>query len=305
MAGSGDGEGYGDREASGCHSEDRLTLQVLRFDLTEPKPRLDVCNRMTSSQPLPAQRRMVASASGQNRARPPRSRIDPLHRHPPVKAMWLAAAGGALMFAILAIAVQSGWTETFDRAILLSLRDSANPGDAWGPAWFEETMAELSALGGYPILVTVTVLALSVLVLVRHRSAAAFLLAALGGGAALSSGLKLIFERARPDLVDHMDRTFTSSFPSAHAMVSMLSYLTLASVAVRFVPRHSVRVFILCAAAALGLIIGASRVYLGVHWPSDVLAGWSLGVTWASLCWLTAHYLSRNADPEVFGHSSS
>lgn len=228
-----------------------------------------------------------------------------MHRHPPVRAMWIAVACGAMVFTLLAIAVQYGWADTLDRAILVSLRDPANLGDAWGPVWFEETMAELSALGGYPILVTVTVLALSVLVLLRHKSAAAFLLAALGGGAALSGGLKLMFERARPDLVDHMDRTFTSSFPSAHAMVSMLSYLTLAAVAIRFVPRHSVRVFIPCAAAALAFIVGASRVYLGVHWPSDVMAGWSLGVTWASLCWLAAHYLSRNADHDAFGHSST
>lgn len=233
-----------------------------------------------------------------------RSRLDPHHNHPPLAVLWTMAAGGLLLFALTAVAVRNGWTDALDRTILLALRDPSDPSDAWGPAWFEETAAELTALGGYPILVTVSALTLGVLALMRNRAASLFLAVGLSGGAALSSVLKLGFERARPDLVDHLDRTFTSSFPSAHAMVGMLFYLTLAAVAVRFVPRHSVRVFMVGAAFAIAIVIGASRVYLGVHWPSDVLAGWSLGVGWASLCWLAAHYLSRRrGDRDALGHS--
>jgi undecaprenyl-diphosphatase len=228
------------------------------------------------------------------------------HHHPPVGTMWAIAIGGVTLFIALAFAVRAGLTDGFDEAVLLALRDPANVSDAWGPSWFEETAAELTALGGYPILVTVSVLVLTVLVLLRHAAAAGFLASALTGGTALSTSLKHVFARPRPDLVDHMDRTFTSSFPSGHATVSMLAYLTLAAVAMRFVPRHSVRVFLPSAAFALALIIGASRVYLGVHWPSDVLAGWSVGMAWASLCWLAAHYWTeRHAGAGALGHSNA
>ena len=111
--------------------------------------------------------------------------------------------------------------------------------------------------------------------------------------------LKLAFVRGRPDLVEHLDRTFTSSFPSAHAMVGMLAWLTLAAVLVRFVAHDRTRTLVVAGAVLLSVLIGASRVYLGVHWPSDVIAGWSAGLAWASGCWLAAHYLTR--DPERIG----
>ncbi|MCI5074324.1 phosphatase PAP2 family protein [Oricola sp.] len=235
-----------------------------------------------------------------------RSRLDPYHNHPPLAVLWGAAIGGLLLFALIAVAVRLGWTDGLDRTVLLALRDPQDVSDAWGPVWFEETATEMTALGGYPILVTISAATLTVLALMRNRAAALFLAGGLIGGTLLSSGLKRVFERARPDLVDHMDRTFTSSFPSAHAMVSMLFYLTLAAVAVRFIPRHSVRVFVVSEAFAIAIIVGASRVYLGVHWPSDVLAGWSLGIGWASLCWLAAHYLScRSGGRDTLGHSKT
>ncbi|MAZ18152.1 phosphatase PAP2 family protein [Oricola sp.] len=234
------------------------------------------------------------------------SRLDPNHNHPPIAVLWALSIGGFALFALLAVAIQNGWTDAIDRSVLLSLRNPANLSDAWGPPWFEETAAELTALGGYPILVTVAIAALGVLGLLRERAATIFLAVALAGGTALSSGLKLVFERPRPELVDHLDKTFTSSFPSGHATVGTLAWLTLAAVAIRFVPRHSVRVFIVSAAIVLAIVIGASRVYLGVHWPSDVLAGWSLGIGWASLCWLAAHYLSRgSAGSGDLGHSKT
>ena len=222
-----------------------------------------------------------------------------------IVTLWIVAALSAAAFFATVAAVSTGATDAFDRSALLWFRDAADLTDAWGPPWFENTMIELSALGGYPILVTVSAFVMAVLVLLRHRAAALFLLMALGSGTALSTVLKLFFDRARPELVSHLDQISTASFPSGHATIGMLAWMVLAAVAVRFVPVRRVRVFILSAAFALAIIIGVSRVYLGVHWPSDVLAGWCLGLCWACLCWLIAHYLGARQDGPDMGRSEA
>jgi len=218
--------------------------------------------------------------------------------------IWINAIGCLAGFAAIASVIGTETVTTVDRAILLSLRDRDNYADPWGPPWFEEMAAEISALGGYTILLTIFALVLITLLLLRKQPAALFLSLAIFSGIALSQVLKLFFDRPRPDLVEHMDKTFTSSFPSGHASGSMITYLTLAAVAIRFVPLHRVRLFLLWAGFFLAILIGVSRIYLGVHWPSDVVAGWLLGISWASLCWLSAHYLSRprTAD-DALGHS--
>lgn len=218
--------------------------------------------------------------------------------------VWLAVAIGMIGFAILAVAVTNDSLQAFDREVFLLFRVRGNPSEPLGPTWFEETVIELTALGGYPILVTVSVLVITALALMRKYAAVVFLSLALATGSLLSNGLKLFFDRTRPDLVEHLDRTFTSSFPSGHAMVSMVTWLTLAAVLVRFVPRRRLQYFVQIAAFFLALLIGVTRVYLGVHWPSDVLAGWSIGVAWAGICWLVAHYLTRRREQTgELGHS--
>lgn len=222
----------------------------------------------------------------------------------PLKWIWLAAITGLTGFLAMTRIIENDSIVEGERRILLALRDPSNPADPWGPPWFEEMAAEISALGGYTILVTIFSLVLVTLLLLRKQAAALFLFAAMISGTLLSQGLKFYFSRPRPDLVNHLDRTFTSSFPSGHASASMVGYLTLAAVAIRFIPRHSVRLFLLWAAFVLAILIGVSRVYLGVHWPTDVIAGWFLGIAWASLCWLAAHYLSGGrALHDELGHS--
>lgn len=218
--------------------------------------------------------------------------------------VWALAIVCAVGFVAVAWLVSAGATEAFDRDLLLALRNPADANDALGPAWFEEALAEVTALGGYTILVILAGTVLATLLLNGERQAALFLGGTLVGGAFVSSGLKALFSRPRPDLVDHLDQTFTSSFPSAHAMVSTLAYLTLAVVGIRFLRRHSSRVFLLIVAIVLAFAIGASRVYLGVHWPSDVLAGWLAGAAWAGATWIVADAWTRSfAVPGGIGHS--
>jgi len=192
-----------------------------------------------------------------------------------------------------------------DRSLILLLREPGDVSDALGPEWFEEAAAEFTALGGYTVLSTIGIVALTVLWLLRKRAAALFLATAVLSGTVVSSLLKHLFDRPRPDIVDHMDQVFTNSFPSGHSMIGMVAWLTLAAVVVRFVPTHALRVFLLATAFTFGLLIGISRVYLGVHWPTDVVAGWCLGIAWAGSCWLVAHHIEKARGPgdEELGHS--
>lgn len=248
-------------------------------------------------------RRMSASHTMPDRL-VPRREVHEARRDGPHPLVWLLVVACAAGFAVVAWLVSTGATQALDRQLLLGLRVPTDANDPLGPDWFEKALAEITALGGYTILVILFATVLATLLLNGERRAALFLALTVGGGALVSSGLKALFHRPRPDLVDHLDQTFTSSFPSAHAMVSTLAYLTLATVGIRFLRRHETRVFLLAMAVLLAFAIGASRVYLGVHWPSDVLAGWLAGAAWAGATWLAADAWTRSFSvPGQIGHS--
>jgi len=135
-------------------------------------------------------------------------------------------------------------------------------------------------------------------VLSRRRAAALLVLVAVAGGMLLSTLLKLGFERPRPDLVPHAVEVYTASFPSGHAMLSAVTWLTLGALLMRVEPRRRVKAFVLAMAVLTTLLVGASRIYLGVHWPTDVLAGWCIGAAWALICWLAALWLQRRGRVE-------
>jgi undecaprenyl-diphosphatase len=136
------------------------------------------------------------------------------------------------------------------------------------------------------------------LLLARKPRAAAFVGASVTGALLLSLGLKHLFHRPRPDLVPHLSYVVSSSFPSGHSMLSAAVYLTLGALLARLQANFVLKAYVLLWALFLAFLIGVSRVYVGVHWPSDVLGGWAAGATWAALCWLLARRLQRRGEVE-------
>ncbi|MCO6419479.1 phosphatase PAP2 family protein [Siccirubricoccus sp. KC 17139] len=196
----------------------------------------------------------------------------------------LAVGAGGLLGFILLVEFVEGEPRGFDTALLLALRGP--DGQPLGPAWLTLAMRDLTALGGMAVLSLAGLLALGALLLRRAWRAAWLLLLALPGGMLLNTLLKQGFDRPRPDLVARLAEVQTASFPSGHAMLSAIGYLTLGALLAGAARRRRDRGYILGAAVLVTLLVGGSRVFLGVHWPSDVLAGWCLGAAWAMGCWL-------------------
>lgn len=210
-------------------------------------------------------------------------------------------AGGIWAFLGLAEEVGEGDTEQFDRAIVLALRNAADLSDPIGPRWFEEMVRDVTALGSMFVLTFVTAAVIGFLLLVRKYGAALLVFVSVAGGSLLGDLLKLLFGRARPDLVPHGVDVYTMSFPSNHAMGAAVTYLTLGALLARLQVRHRVKGYFLAISVLVTVLVGASRVYLGVHWPTDVLAGWSVGAAWAMGVWLVALWLQRRGKVEQVG----
>lgn len=191
-------------------------------------------------------------------------------------------------FVQIADEVLEGEAHRLDETVLLALRAPGQPDDPLGPAWFEELMRDFTAFGGLGVVVFVTVAVCGYLFFAHERGQALFVLVAVAGGALLSMALKAGFDRPRPDLVAHGMQTYQASFPSGHSMMSAVVYLTLGALLARLVNSRRRRVYIMSVAAVLVVTVGVSRVYLGVHWPSDVVAGWAAGMAWSAACWLAA-----------------
>jgi undecaprenyl-diphosphatase len=200
-----------------------------------------------------------------------------------------------LVFLKLASEVMEGETMAFDARILRAFRKADNPAVPIGPPWIESTLVDLTALGGPTILGLVVFAVIGFLVLqARYRSALAILLTA-ASGELLNSVLKSLFMRPRPELVPHLRVAYETSFPSGHAMDSAIIYLTLGAMLMRITQGRLTKIYCLALATLLTLLVGVSRVYLGVHYPTDVLAGWTVGLVWASVCWLVEQHFDVRA----------
>jgi undecaprenyl-diphosphatase len=159
-------------------------------------------------------------------------------------------------------------------------------------------MLDITALGSTTVLTLICVGVIVYLLMDGKRGAALLVLVSVAGGSLVTTLAKLAFARPRPDLVAHLVEVSSYSFPSGHAMSSAVTYLTLAALLARFQKRRRMKAYLLAVGLTLTLTIGVSRVYLGVHWPSDVLAGWALGAAWAMLCWEAARLLQRRGQVE-------
>ena len=201
-------------------------------------------------------------------------------------AALLVCAGSLLGFAALVDETFEGDTHAFDEGILLALRNPADTADPIGPFWLEIMMRDFTSLGSHAVLLLIGVLAFGYLLLARKRLSAGLLLVSFAGAMALNSLLKQGFDRPRPELVAHLAEVHTASFPSGHAMLSAACYLTLGALLAGVAQGRRLKTYLMGTAILLTLLVGGSRIYLGVHWPTDVLAGWCLGAAWAMGCWL-------------------
>ena len=211
----------------------------------------------------------------------------------------IVVAGGLWGFVELAEVARDSSARAFDTEILLAFREAGQTDNPIGPLWFEEAMRDITGLGSTIVLVMVTAVTIFYLLLIGRWRTALLVLVTVGGGQILSSLLKLGIDRPRPDLVSHLAEVQTLSFPSGHAMMSAVTYLTLGSMLAGIVPGRATKIYVLGVAVLVTLMVGVSRVYLGVHWPSDVLAGWCAGFAWAMLCWLVARHFFRRTDDAV------
>lgn len=181
----------------------------------------------------------------------------------------------------------------FDRQIMLALRNSATPAAPIGPAWLQEAARDLTSLGSHIVIGLVTFSIAGYLFLAGKSGVAWLMLIAVFGGIALNNLLKFAFARPRPDFVTRAARVFTTSFPSGHATLSAIAYLTTGALLARTAPSFAIGLYFMSLATILTVLVGVSRIYLGVHYPTDILGGWCIGTAWAMGCWVVMAWLQN------------
>lgn len=222
-------------------------------------------------------------------------------RHRPDSWLLLAfLVGAGVLAAVLYLSgeIMEGDNFAFDRDILLALRQPGDLAEPIAPQWLTNAMIDITALGGVTVLTLVSLFAIGYLVAIGRHHAATFVAASVGLGALATKLFKGLVLRERPDIVPHLVEVHSLSFPSGHSMNSALIYLTLAALVARTRTHIRVRLYLMSAALILTLLVGFSRVYLGVHYPTDVLAGWGVGALWAAASSLLAKQFQREGKVE-------
>lgn len=213
----------------------------------------------------------------------------------------LIIAGALWGFAEVADEVLEGESQAFDENILRALRNPNDPTLPIGPPWLKNVARDFTALGSTAVITLTCLVTAGALALRRKWASLVLVIVSIGGGALLSTGLKQWFERPRPSAVVHLTEVSSLSFPSGHSMLAAVTYLTLGSLVARTTADRRIKIYILTLAVLLTVLIGSTRVYLGVHYPTDVLGGWCAGISWALLCSLVARSLQRRGaiEPET------
>jgi undecaprenyl-diphosphatase len=206
--------------------------------------------------------------------------------------------GSILIFVGVTDVVREGELHQTELRWMRNLRSAENPSRPIGPLWLEHWSRDITALGSGAVLTLVTLLVVAYLLIEGSYASAVLLIVSVGGGTVLITSLKGFFDRDRPSVVPHLTDAFFKSYPSGHSMMSSVVYLTVAVLLARTMQRRRSKVFCVGAALFLSFLIGLSRVYLGVHYPTDVLAGWAAGIAWALLCWLAAYWLEKRGKVE-------
>lgn len=197
----------------------------------------------------------------------------------------LAACALLLAFIALAASVMHGNTQAFDARILRLVRDPSNPARVRGPARLESALLDITALGSTTVLMLIVLVVSGFLLLQAQRRAALVILATGVSAEVLNTALKHLFMRPRPHVVPYLRAVASTSFPSGHAMESAIVYLTLGAMLMRTTERRLTKTYCLAVPVIITLLVGISRVCLGVHYPTDVIGGWLFGLMWTCICW--------------------
>ncbi|WP_181300626.1 phosphatase PAP2 family protein [Bosea sp. 124] len=209
----------------------------------------------------------------------------------------LVPVAAAFAFLGLALFIVSGRSFAFDRSLVLLFREAGDPSTPLGPAWLREAMRDVTALGSFVGLGMMTITASLTLWVCRYRHLAVGLAITVISATVVSTGLKILIGRARPDIVEHAALTFTASFPSGHAFLSAVTMLSIAGFIGLASHRDDIARLCIWLAWVMIVLIGVSRIYLGVHWPTDVIGGWCLGIAWSSLAVAVLGRRMAEADP--------
>jgi undecaprenyl-diphosphatase len=205
----------------------------------------------------------------------------------------LLLLGGGFLTLLEQVREQS--TQSFDEQVLRALRRADDPAEPLGPRWLAEAARDVTALGSLTVLALVVLTVCGFLVFVRRWRTIALVLGATLGGLGVNSLLKNLVARPRPSVVPHLTWVLSESFPSGHAMLSAIVYLTLGALLAELVEKRWLKVYLLTVALGLTLLIGLTRVYLGVHYPTDVVGGWIAGLGWALVAALVARVARRKS----------